>query len=441
MTKRLWLFDVSPAGTALTNTNVRSDDNVAATGTGVTAGTGSLVSSTDSHIGFSAEFTANASSTVQSRLSFPAGTSAGAVSIYQKAASAPAITGSSTAQLLIARVRCTSGGIDILLRSNGTIVLANGSTVQASSTGVWTAGVRHRYDLSFTIGGSCTLDVFVGDSTSSIASLTVASGTSSGTTTAMDIGVLTSVLSATWVTTFDSIQMEDASTTQLGPYIEVNDPPAVTITANQDLAAGATFTATVSATDLDGSIASIAWSVLSGQSTSSPSLTGATTATVTGTVPAAGNLVVLQCIVTDNDGATTTKTTEIRVPKTGSFTTLALPHVGSWTNVGGATNGGTALRDGSDTTYVESPDYSGVETEVRARLEPLVPRVSLTLTPKSVVTATGGTTKVRLYEGATMRQEWTLTQNTSAATQTVTLSNPAGVTDWGNLWIAASAVA
>lgn len=218
-----------------------------------------------------------------------------------------------------------------------------------------------------------------------------------------------------------------------------NTPPNVTITGNQNVSAGATVLASVVATD-DGSIASYAWSVVSASSTSTPTLTGASTSGVSFTAPAAGNLVTLQCVVTDNLGLTTTVATEVRVPVSGSFTTLALPGTGGWSNIGGAANSGAALADASDTTYEESPDYSISETELRQRLQPLTARSTLSLVPRSLVTSVGGTTKFRLYEGNTLRQEWPLTQNVSVADQTVTLTSPGSISDWGNLYAAWSAV-
>lgn len=214
-----------------------------------------------------------------------------------------------------------------------------------------------------------------------------------------------------------------------------NTPPSVTITGNQDVAAAATVLVSVSATD-DGSIASYAWTVVAASSTSTPTLTGATTSGISLTAPAAGNLVTLQCVVTDNLGATTTVTTEVRVPLSGTFTTLAIAGTGGWTNTGGAANSGAALADASDTTYEESPDYTTTESELRQRLQPLTPRSALSLVPRSFVTATGGTTKFRLYEGNTLRQEWTLTQNLAATDQTVTLTSPGTVSDWGKLFVA-----
>jgi hypothetical protein len=63
---------------------------------------------------------------------------------------------------------------------------------------------------------------------------------------------------------------------------------------------------------------------------------------------------------------------------------------------------------------------------------------ALTRNTRSLVTATGGTTKVRIYEGNTKREEWALTQNLSATTQSDAATAPGAISDWGNLWTAYS---
>lgn len=235
---------------------------------------------------------------------------------------------------------------------------------------------------------------------------------------------------------FDSagIAVASGATDVVAPRLMLPTPPTVTLTADQNVAAGSTATATADATD-DGTIASYAWTVLASKSSTSPALTGAGTATVTFTAPAAGHVVTLQCVVTDDSGNATTRTTEVRVPKSGNFATLAVPGT-TYTNVGGAANTGAALADASDATYAESPSYTATATEFRQRLEPLVPRTALTITVRHMVTAAGGVKKFRLYEGTTLRQEWTLTQPTTMTDEALTVTNPGAIVDWGALHIA-----
>ncbi len=305
------------------------------------------------------------------------------------------------------------------------------------------AGTWLRVEFLANVGtGAFAAAIYSGDSTTPLDSYTVASGFNFGsgatTITATRFGVNGNTTSDLYI---DDVKQDDFATAFIGPAVTL--PPTASITpAYQNVVAGAAVSATVSANDPDGSIASYAWTVVGASSTTTPSLTGASTDTVSLTAPAAGNLVTLQCVVTDNEGATVTVTTEIRVTVTGTFTTLALD-VGTnvaWTLIGAAGTKGAALADALDSTGSQSPAYAGTQTEERHRLQPLVPRSTLTLTTRTSVTTTGGTTKVRLYEGNTLRQEWELDQSTSAADQDCVVTSPAEIVDWGNLWVATSAV-
>lgn len=219
-----------------------------------------------------------------------------------------------------------------------------------------------------------------------------------------------------------------------------NTPPNLSLTGNQNVSAGASVSATATATD-DGSIASYAWTVLASGSTATPTLSGASTATVTLTAPAAGNLVTLQCVVTDDGGLTATKTTEVRVPVTGNTTIVPLAldagKVGTWTRSGSATTDGAALADASDATYLESGTVSGTAQTATVRLTPANARTNLTVSPGRLSTgADAGTVNVtvELLDGATVRQTWTQAVTSTAATDfTFAVSNPAAIVDWAGL--------
>lgn len=241
---------------------------------------------------------------------------------------------------------------------------------------------------------------------------------------------------------FDTLVVDDGATTEIVPGANV--PPSLTLSANQNVAAGAAVTATATATDSDGSIATLAWSVVSASSTSTPTLTGASTSSVSFTAPAAGNLVTLQCVATDNSGGTTTATTEVRVPLTGSTAAkvLALNGTGgAWTNTGGAATDGAALGDASDTTYLDSGAVSATEIARRVRLQPMNARSDYQLTPMRFGTDTGtANLTVRLYEGATLRQSWTqgLTSTITSYAFTLSSATVAAIGDWGNLYLEAA---
>ena len=322
---------------------------------------------------------------------------------------------------------------------------AIGATVVSIS-----AGTQYRVEAVIT-GGSTTAGVvlvklydfstgtLLGTWSTSTANLTAF------TPNGCELGSLSSVaLTVRW----DDVQMEAGRTTEIGAYDPVagNTPPSVTLSANQNVAAGAAVTASASATD-DGSIASYAWSVVSAASTTTPTLTNANTATVSLTAPAVGHLVTLQCVVTDNLGASTTATTEIRVPSTSAMSPIAGAGSGDsgWTIYGGAATQGDALKDGSSTTGVESPDMTSTPSKRRWRLGPMNPRSALkvTLSDTLLTAASTHTSKVRVFSGSTQiteRSLATVSTTPSAPTIDLTAGEVAAITDWGNVQIEAEAV-
>lgn len=222
-----------------------------------------------------------------------------------------------------------------------------------------------------------------------------------------------------------------------------NVAPTVTLSANQNVSAAATVNLTATAEDIDGTIASYAWT-FDYPTSGAPTLTGGSTATPSFTAGSAGALYVLRCTVTDNTGATGTATTEVRVPVGGGTAARNLPvagtTVGTWTNVGGASSNGAALADESDTTYLESGETSSTEQSIRIRVQPSGTRASATVACRLGTDAGTATAKVRLYEGNTLRQEWTQAVTTTTTNYTFTVTTPGNVTDWGNLFLEIAAV-
>jgi len=225
-------------------------------------------------------------------------------------------------------------------------------------------------------------------------------------------------------------------TVQMAP---ANLPPTVTVGSNQDVSAGATVSLTSTASDSDGTVASRLWT-FDYPTSGAPTLTGSTSANASFTAGAVGNLYILRHTATDNLGATGYATMEVRVPTGGTIAPLAGAGTGAgtWTNTGGAGSEGVALNDASDSTYVESATASGTEQNRRWRLNPSSVRTSGTITVRVAQDISGTiVAKVRLFEGSTQRQEWTITTTTSIADQTVTLSGGtiSAITDWGNLYV------
>lgn len=218
-----------------------------------------------------------------------------------------------------------------------------------------------------------------------------------------------------------------------------NDAPIVSAGGDQTVAGGATVTLAGTASDPGGSVASTVWSYVSASSTGSPTLTGGTTLTpsfVAGTAP---QLYTLMLTVTDNLGAVSTDTVQIRVPVGGATDARPLPFaatkVGAWTRTGGTTDGG-ALADESNSTYLESSAISGTEQTIRLRLDPSSARATAKIQVTLGMDTGTGTWQIRLYEGSTLRQSWT--QSAVPATPTdyeFTLNGPtvAAITDWSNL--------
>ena len=272
-----------------------------------------------------------------------------------------------------------------------------------------------------------------------------ASGTSTFTSTAAFAGLQFGGSSDVTVTQdIDYVQLNDGGSSEISAPAS-NQLPTLTLTANQTVAAGGAVAVSASATDPDGTIASYAWSVLY-PTTGAPSLTGASTAACLFTAGAAGSLYILQCVVTDNSGGTTTKTTEVRVPNP---TATVLPLTGQatgasgWGIVGSASDQGSAVNDADAATMVESPDISATASARRFRLPPMAARSALQVTLRGAILTASGPTgcKCRVGSGSTQHAEYTITPTTtssdisvpSSPTDQATLA--AAVTDWGSVWV------
>lgn len=224
-----------------------------------------------------------------------------------------------------------------------------------------------------------------------------------------------------------------------GAWPAGNTVPTVDAGVNQNVAAAATVNLASTAADSDGTIASRAWT-FDYPTSGAPSLTGGSTANASFTAGAAGSLYVLRHTVTDNDGASAFDTVEIRVPSTGDLRPLPGDGtvVGTWTALGAAATRGAALADESDTTAVVSPLASGTEASVRVRLAPSTTRTAANVVLRIDQDVAGTVVATaRLYEGASLRQSWTVTTSTAIANQTLALSSGtlSAIGDWGNLFL------
>lgn len=316
----------------------------------------------------------------------------------------------------------------------------------SGTTGVFTAAATIplnqwvRLELFATPGvditsGTLKGAVYLGDSTTPIEAAYSSPAANTGTAAFGGASAGRLNLSA-YVTQFwvDDFAANDAAADLMGPA--ANAAPTVGAGANQNVAAGATVTLTGTATDSDGTIAARSWA-FDYPTSGAPTLTGATTATATFTAGAAGSLYVLRHTATDDKGATGSATTEVRVPDSGTMTPLPTAATGGFTRVGSATTDGGALADTDDTTYLESTPVSATVQTMRIRCEPITTRSGFTVTARLAKSDTGNVTcTVRLVEGTTVRQTWsdvTVTQTATDFTRTVT--TPAAISDWGNLYL------
>lgn len=354
----------------------------------------------------------------------------------------PQVLPTGTNKPTIAWLASSSGStiLRLMVDSTGLVQLQKVSGALVTLATGQAAGLKYQLRRWVTVGTGATDVIHVEFRTSGGATLL-----GSYDNTASDIGDnpvaklffgVSSTMPESYTMNIDSIQLDDGRTSFI-PGMAV--APTLSLTGNQNVAAAATVTATATATGT-GTL-TYAWSVVTAQSTSTPTLTGGTTATVSLTAPAIGNLVTLQCIVTDSiGGLTATATTEVRVPRAGSATVVPLAldaiKVGTITRVGGSATDGAALADASDTTYLETGALSSTEQSAEARWEPHNSRASGQMTPLRLGTDTGtATALVKLVEATTVRQSWTQAVTATATDYTFTL-DPAtisAIADWGNL--------
>lgn len=337
--------------------------------------------------------------------------------------------------------RLTAGNLLRLYASGG-----GGSNAWAPSatmpTGQWI-----RYELlaeqgTTTTGGRVRAAIFAGESTTPLADsgwlegINLGGGTVAITRTRFGKGAAGSNATGVFM---DDILLHTGADYASFPTSIGNDAPIVSAGGDQTVAGGATVLLTGTASDPGGSIASTVWSFVSAASTGTPTLTGANTLTPSFVAGAAPQLYTLQLTATDNLGASSTDTVEIRVPASGAVDSRPLPlaatKVGAWTRTG-ASSDGAALADESNTTYLESDAVSTTEQSIRVRLAPSTSRATGKVQVTLGMDSGTGTWQIRLYEGTTLRQSWTqagVTTTPTAYEFTISAGTISSITDWSNL--------
>lgn len=113
--------------------------------------------------------------------------------------------------------------------------------------------------------------------------------------------------------------------------------------------------------------------------------------------------------------------------------TTAVP-ISITSNAGGWTGTAADLADSNTATYVESPAAPVTNAASRYRLGPLVTPSTFSLTVSNQLTAASAsnTAYVRLYQGATLRKEWSFTPTTAVDNRVLTLTTGeiSTITDW-----------
>lgn len=357
------------------------------------------------------------------------------------------ITGNPSSETQWLTVQTSAGGaiVTINLTTTGKLKVVNAA---AATLGTFTNSIPLNtwtrisiFGTSNATTGAVTVKMYPGDS-GTVTETQAFTNVNTGASVACNrivVGKLTATgnLAAYYV---DDLALDVSSATEIGATVLF--PPTVTnLAGNQNVTAASTANLSYSASDSDGTVASLA-TTFDFPTSGTPAITGGTTATPSFTAGSAPNLYVVRQTATDNDALTGFATAEVRVPTSADWKPLSgyTPvTTGTWNNIGGAANIGAAVADASDATYAESAALSGSSQEIRWRLEPATTRSAASITFR-VAQDTAGTTTVtgRLYEGNTLRQSWTLTTTTSPADQVCALSGGtiAAITDWGNLWAA-----
>lgn len=208
--------------------------------------------------------------------------------------------GSTTSAKVASIVISSAGNI----RVYGTPVASAYSTsAGALPLGVWVrVELAYQVDPTTSTNGKVRLGTYLGDSTTAIADsgwVTTDLGTAG--TTYVRVGKYDSGANTTahWL---DAITFANGATSLLGPEgVASNQVPVANAGTNQTVATSTTVTLDGSGSaDVDGTIASYAWTQTSGASVT---LSSASAESPTFTAPSTADTLIFSLIVTDNDGA------------------------------------------------------------------------------------------------------------------------------------------
>lgn len=223
----------------------------------------------------------------------------------------------------------------------------------------------------------------------------------------------------------DNLTVTDAATT--------NTPPTVSAGSDQTVALGATLALNGTASDVDGTIASTAWTctIYPAALSSAPTITGASTLHATAPLTATG-VYQFQLAATDNSGATATATCMAYVP------TAAVTVKGLIDNSGGWTGAYTDIDEAEGAIDTSNYITSGTGP-VSFRLDPVTSSASAYIWFEADQTGTGSTLTVDLIDttaGKTIVTQTFTSLNTNSPTKyriDLTPAQTASITDWNRL--------
>lgn len=351
------------------------------------------------------------------------------------------------AQAVFAGFIDTGGGLvgQLIYGTSGAVFFndKNNTQTQILSAAQATAGSSFRFFMSNVVATTTTGTVVAkaySSGSTQVGSTVSLSNANLGTLAlkGVHVGVASAVIMRS---EFDDVQINDGSTADPGEYTANTTPPTITAGANQTVASSGssqTVNLTSTATPAGGSagIASYSWTAISwpgaNTGTAAPSITNPTSQNASFSVPANNTgRYIFGVTATDLEGNTSTQaTTRVFVPGTSIYPIEVTSNTG-WT-----VSSAADLIDSNDATFVESgaPGSGGA---LVLRLAPLIQATSgFSLTMRSLVQTVGGTQRVELLEGATVRKNWgALGPGTSYGDQALTLTTGemATVTSWNEL--------
>lgn len=332
-----------------------------------------------------------------------------------------------TSGMVIGQVRDTASSAptagNIAMNSTGTLQVG-GTDIGVLSTGVW-----YRVEAVFTKGattadGQVRVAVYTGNDMPAVYTSTVTTA-NLGTVNFGQFrwGKLSSPFTAEFF--MDQIVIDDstADTSFIGPA-GVNVAPTASAGSSQTVQRGAVVTLSPSEADSDGTIASRQWTVVSSPG-SAPTLTGATTAAASFTAALAGKY-VLQYVVTDDGGLTSTPSTVTiyAYPQTAEDTFPNAVTLGAWSKYGAGSTALSSVTDSDTTTGILSPTNPTSGQLVTLTLDPIGPgTITVYLSGRYVDAAVSRTVTLYKENGTTVVKTWTVTPTNSDAEVALTVDS------------------